>query len=82
MQDRYYPTGSATAAEAAEALARADARDAAEAEVREFCAEFGSLPNVARMLAACEAGTVRWDQARTIARTALASGIQAARDEA
>jgi hypothetical protein len=48
-----------------------------EAEVRAFAAEFGHLPNVARMVAMCEAGTITWAQAHKIARQALAAGISA-----
>lgn len=48
-----------------------------ETEVRAFAAEFGHLPNVQRMIALCEAGTISWAQAHQVARRALAAGLAA-----
>jgi len=46
-----------------------------EADVRAFAAEFGHLPNVQRMIALAEAGTITWAQAHQVARQALAAGL-------
>jgi len=46
-----------------------------EADVRAFAAKYGHLPNVQRMIALAEAGTITWAQAHQVASQALAAGL-------
>ena len=50
----------------------------AETEVRAFCAQFGALPNVQRLRAACGTGQITWARAYEIARQALEAGLASA----
>jgi hypothetical protein len=47
-----------------------------KAEVEAFAAEFGT-PNVAKLVAAAEAGVISWFEAYGIAKDAVAAGLKA-----
>lgn len=58
---------------------RAAAASAAEADCREFAAEYGHLPNVVRAMRYAESGRIAWAELSDLFKRALATGIEAVR---